>query len=236
MRTMLFLGFDPNLDRNKQFLRDLRSLIILDADKRRKLLEAVFEVLDIKSDNARKERIERLAKETKVSLPEIYSALESCSFLVEHLAKDECKEDKSTDLGEDLRELTGITEAETNRFVEVVENIKHDAVDRYKVQRMKKAFEAGVLPSLQSCGATVEIRALIEDRYHFGMDPDKYKPTITGYAPVISINLSVDSGVLNEFIFQATPEEVRFLIGKLRATLTEVEAFENYISKKRKKT
>jgi hypothetical protein len=235
MRTMFFVGFDPNKDTNRAFLRELRCLISFDADKRGKLLKAVFDILDIRSEKARKDRVETLAKEIKIPLPDVYSALGSCNFLMESLARDENKADKPINLGEDLRELTGISAEETSRFVEVVENIKRDAVDKYKVQKKRKSFEAGVLPSFRGCGVTVEMRAVIDDKFGFGMDLEKYKPKIVGHAPVISVHLHTDSGVLDEFIFQASPEELQLLVDNLRAALTEAEAFKKYISIKRGK-
>jgi hypothetical protein len=230
MRTILFTSFDPTSEANKQFVRDLRTFLKMNSDIRLAVLGLTINVLNERTEKGRRDTIEKFSNEKRLPLPEILSAAESCRFLIYALAKDECRDDKSPDLGEDLRELTGLTAQETAAFVETIDKIRSDFLEIYRTTRKKRVYEAGVLPSLKSCGNTVEFRAIIEDRFRFGMVADDYHPRILGYAPVISVHLSTDSGFVDDFSFQASPQEISLLIDNLRAALREAEAFEAHLS------
>lgn len=142
---------------------------------------------------------------------------------------DEVSKDKASDLGEDLREIAGLTAEESATFVEIVENLKSGAVAKYKTLRTRKSYEAGVLPSLSGVANSVEFRAVTEEAFKLGAQPEEYKPKLVGHVPVISIRLKVDSGHVGEFVFQASPEELQLLIDSLNAALVEIKAFEKHL-------
>jgi hypothetical protein len=68
-----------------------------------------------------------------------------------------------------------------------------------------------------------------EDLYRWGTPVEEFSPRVTDAVPVVSIHIEADVGNPKDFYFQASKEDVEYLISLLSAAKKELIAFEDYL-------
>jgi hypothetical protein len=226
MKTRFFADFDPNLEQNKAFVRDLQHLLRLSPENRGYFYKAILDSTRTFSSRQDEEILETLAQDTKQARPHVDFAFHALMFLANRLTRDEFKMDTPDGLAEDLRDLGVIQADEAKPVAQVIAHAKSELFPEYKKIAVARAYAGGVLPSLRSIGTTVELRPVIEPYFRLGMRPEEYKPKIVDQVPVISVHLAVDSGPVKEFVFQTSPDELEAIVQRLQATLMDLHLLE----------
>jgi len=226
MKTIFFADFDPNLEKNKGFIRDLQELLGLSLENRGHFYKAILDSIRAFSQMQKEEILEKLAQETKITRPHLDFAFHALRFLADRLSSDECQRDMPDDLAEDLRDLGVIQADEAKEVAQVISHIKSELLSEYKKISITQAYVGGVLPTLRSIGTTVELRPVIEPKFRLGMHPEEYKPNIIDQVFVISVHIAVDSGPVKEFIFQTSPDELKAIVRRLQGTLIDLHLLE----------
>jgi hypothetical protein len=86
-----------------------------------------------------------------------------------------------------------------------------------KLLARERAAESGVLPAFTGVSTTVELRGVFKKPYKLGSKIEDYTPELLSYRPIVSVAISVDGGVTKTFTFQATPDELKYIIAELQA-------------------
>jgi hypothetical protein len=81
--------------------------------------------------------------------------------------------------------------------------------------------EIGVLPYLKSVGTTVELRGVFDRSFRLGDDLGSYAPQLLSVTPIVSVSIGLDSGTPEGINFQASPDDLQFLIEVLKAAQHE---------------
>jgi hypothetical protein len=226
MKTIFFADFDPTLEQNKDFVRDLQYILKLSPENRGQFYKAILDSIMAFNQMKKEEILEKLAQDTKIARPHVDFALHALGFLAKRLSRDEFQKDSPNDLAEDLRDLGVIQADEAKAVAQVISHVKSELLPEYKKISIAQAYSGGVLPSLRSIGTTVELRPVIEPYFRLGMRPEEYKPKIINQVFVISVLLTVDSGPVKEFVFQTSPDELEAIVRRLEGTLIDLHLLE----------
>ena len=99
-------------------------------------------------------------------------------------------------------------------------------VEKDNIYRLEKWFSGRLLPSYQGCSALVDFRAVMKNPFGFGEDEklDKYEPVCIGFAPVVIVEISRDSGDPKIFQFQCEGDHLQVLIENLQSALKDLKA------------
>ncbi len=232
MKSALFYSISRDSDSARTLLLDLCTVLRLTGDQREACLSAICDLAERAMTRAqRRKTSERLALDQDIHRVDAAAAIAALEFLARQLSGEEFAADSTEDLSADLQESAiaheiDISDADILVFAELLTTLRERVVPDYKKIRSRKAHTTGVLPSLTSFGTTVELRAIIEDTFRVGMSADEYEPEITGLVPVVSVRLTTDTGLADEFCFQASAEEFDVLIEALKAAQKDLKKIE----------
>lgn len=234
MKSQLFSKFDPSSKENDEFATDFARLISLPDKALSACIDSLPDLLLAKTETRTTELYDRLHEQTGQS----YIDLRSSVFCMEFLTVKSLESDKKSDTPEawadDLRGLKIIDSDDLERkFVALAERLKREIAPQYELQLRRREFAKGVLPSIKSMGTTVELRAVQRDKYKIGENFDNYKSKIEDVVGVISVHITTDSGSFDDFHFQASEEELEYLIDTLRAALDDLESLKSFKSPER---
>lgn len=232
MKSALFYSISQDSDSARTLLLDLCTVLRLTGDQREACLSAICDVAESAMTRAQEREVsEQLALDQDIPRVDAAAVLRALEFLARQLANEEFAADSIEDLSADLQESAmaheiDISDADILVFAELLTTLRESIVPEYKKIRTRKVHAIGVLPSLKSFGTTVELRAITEDKFRVGMSADEYEPEITGLVAVVSVRLTTDSGLADEFCFQASAEEFDVLIEALKATQKDLKKIE----------
>jgi len=223
MKTRLFYTTCESRDNALSFLRDSKVLLSLSDEIRGELLGMVAE-LEAEAITGRQwvEKLEALASKHRIPVVDVTSAMQVLRFLTGQLTNENYKDDSTEDLADDFtwaaREYGVPLESEhKDLFRDTLKELRLRVIPKYEKIKRRRSAANGVLPSISSFGTTVEVRAVVENRFHIGMKAAQYEPKIVDFVPVASVSLGVDSGPIERFCFQLSEEELDALIEELRS-------------------
>ncbi len=221
-RTKLFRHIDLSLDENKQLSVDLRRMMELREEHQKLVISKIPDSFITKSPKALDELLNSLEQETGASRITIKSAVDICRFLSVRTSDPEFSGDNPADFARDVCEtglLDGKYEDNANRFFE----------DLFRVgPAIRSVFDRestkdGVFPTISSIGHTVELRAVIADRFKYGTIASDYEPAITGLVCVASISLGATGEGGEKFYVQVDEDTLSHLIEYLVAVRMEMK-------------
>jgi len=122
-----------------------------------------------------------------------------------------------------VAELKLLSPENSKKFERLFTVLKEEIAPVLERQERAKAAAIGVLPSFKGYGATVELRAVLNSKFHFGDIADEYEPEIGNVVPVASVVLRMTGGPPERFFFQADEDDLLTLIESLKATLKDMQ-------------
>jgi len=192
------------------------------------IVKILKELVAAKSESQRRGIEARLVGPDLIPSLHAVAAAHRISRLFFRAFSDEATKDDTPDAIVGDLVTMGCLSVEKNResLRELLSLIKKEA-GWYDVERRVGATRAGLFPSLTGIGTTAELRGVYTRELEFGEEADsvaqetrldKGKP----FVPVISVALTLDSGIPDRFVFQASPECIEWLIEELRLALHKV--------------
>ncbi len=239
MKTTLFYTLSREPELAKNIMRDIIVLFTLDEAKRKVCMLGLLEIADdTMTQKQRSDTIERIAKANDIDLLKALSSFQVLQFLLKKLDDDNFKKATTPELAEDFPVCCEQVDLEIDRdvaipvFKEVIEYLRSDEIlQKYTKINDKKLATSGVLPSITSFGTTVELRAVVGNPFRIGMVADEnYDPDIKDIAPVVSILLRADSGVVDEFSFQVSEAELEALIQELHSAQISIRKLQELVT------
>lgn len=240
MKTDFFYDIIRNPELTKSFLNDLLVALSITPDQRATLIGVLPEIIGkTLTSKQREDYAKRFAEQCGLEKLEAKSALQALNFIASQLAEESYSDDSIEDLRVDLivclkENDIDYSEENINVFGCILENLKKDTIPAYKQIKKRKKTATGILPSINSFSHTVELRAVIDSSFHIGMSANEYKPKLTDFVPVVSIFISVDSGVADELAFQASEDELEALIQELKAAKIDMSTIKQYLESREK--
>lgn len=228
METMFFESFDPSAETNRVFLRDLTTLLEL-SDGITASVEKEHLNAQRKVGGMRQNEKQALASKLGIPLTKLSSCLDVIEFITRRLSRKAYQDDTADGLAKDLVEVAPDANLNKHDLVKLFANLKDKIVPEYKEIRKKKLDSVSVLPRLRAVHTSCELCPIAEHEFELGDSVKDYDPEISGYVPVISVKLLSSSENLKEFIFQASPEALEYIIEHLKAALINAKAFEKFI-------
>jgi len=229
MKSKLFAVFDLDNKDNEGLKQDLHELMTLTVAQRDACISSLPEFLVAMTQPETRSLLEKLQAatgRTPVVLERIVRVLE---FFAKQMRDDETRGDTGRQWGEDLAEHGVLRVAEVDPFADAIESLAQ-AVGPVEAELKRLRYATGVLPSLQSLGVTVELRAVQDSRYRWGAPLSQYKPKIVDLTPVASIHIGTDVKERKDFYFQANARELQFMIDALMAAKLDLEALRDAVS------
>jgi len=221
MKSKFFSRFNINDERNKEFVTDLRDFIGLEKKEADFLLSQVVPFSLCRYMYERDVLVEKIAKQRSLDLSRVKNSLAVLRFFLERIVDADFAGD-SVDLWiSDLKESEIMNSNEIGYFQNILKNVWSIALNDYKMERKKENALIGVLPNFQGVSHSVELRGVLENDYHPGMDIKSYSPQIIDVVPIISIRIAIQSESQKEMIFQASKRDIQDLINDLNIALME---------------
>jgi len=234
MKSALFYAITSESDFAKTFLSDLVTLLRAKPEQRNGCFNVLLPLMLTMTADQKRTIAEQVAREHGFGYVEAAAALQALQFLLRELTREEYPEVPTQDFADDLRETASkydvpMSDLELNVFIETIDRLRGDVVPRYEEVKKEKATTTGILPSLLSFRTTVELRPVVANKFRIGMAADEYEPDIRGVVPVVSFVLEADSGVVDEFCVQMSPEELAALIEELRAAQVCLDRLQQFV-------
>jgi hypothetical protein len=225
-KSKLFGTFDPSEEQNKEFCRDLRAFLGVTEQERKAAIEAFSKFKESISSTERTEVIDLVTGEaglTGLQQKAIYRLMDfflrQCIAVIE---KTDMADDTIEMWTSDLRVLDVITESEEAVLTKVLSDFQRESLPSLHDVVRRLSYSAGVLPTINSFGATSELRAIRKRRLDWTSDSKDYVFDLGGFVAVGSIHIGTDSGHSREFDFQVDEKQLTYLISGLQQLLLEL--------------
>lgn len=231
MRTRAFGSFDPEIEANRQFKKDLELLLAMNDPDIGECLGRVHAYTFAPSDDAKTAVVEALSADLHRSFPDCAAILRILRYLARLLSDEDSRTDSAADWAADLQELRVVSEDKASAVIQLVERIRASVLPEFEKARRQQTYASGVLPYLASFGSSVELRAVLPKEYNLKDRVEDYRPEVTGLVPIASVLIRVDSGPIKSLAFQASAEHLGAFVRKLQAVLAELALLETYATK-----
>lgn len=223
MKSKLFGEFDATDENNKQFISDLKAVCELPPAHRQAIADALPGLLAASTEKQMQDRTDTLQRDTGASRLLIGHVCDFAGFFLRQMLDDRLKDEPFADWSSDLVELGLLEKQQEESFLALLQELKERTLPTVSRVRKELAYGVGVLPSLKSCGTTVELRAIFDKPYRWGISLKDYKPVLEKVVPVISVRISLDSGEISDIGFQMTPQLTDILIDHLKAARVDAD-------------
>ena len=230
MRSRLFSEFDPESKDNDLFAKHLKMAMTLTDAQAATCISAFAKVRLARTQMETRQHLQALEKETHLPLKQIDQALSVVQFFFRNMMRDDYKADTTEEWAEDLGQLDLLNDDEKPRFITLIEGLRSQVLPAIENDIRRRTYGEGVLPTLKSCGTTVEMRAVQKDRYHWGESLETYVPQIMDITGVVSIHIGLDEGTPEDFYFQASVDDLDLLIQQFTAAKKDLHALDRFIS------
>lgn len=230
MESKLFARFDPESQGNEQFAKDLEQVLGLPQAQLDAILREAPALARAQTQADMREVVVRLERDG-ISPLTVQHATSLINFFARALLDEDTSADSPSQWAADLQDpdIGILAPDKASAFLEFVGRIKDDLLPELDSIRKQKTYGTGVLPSLKGGGTTVELRGIFREPYRWGSALSKYEPEVIGVVPVISVHIRLDAGTPNEIWFQATPEELDYLISEFQAAKTASAALQAHL-------
>lgn len=229
MQSQLFSQFDTSDSDNDEFKNDVRMVLELNEEQLKSFITLFPEYIVPRTSIERRPVINKLVQKTGLSEINISRAVRITRFILSAFEDDNIGVDDSKYWFEDLIELEIANSEEEHTFSIFIELIQNQLREKIVDLAMVRDAEQGVLPYFSSANTTVELRAVLEEKFKWGQDIDVFQPAVKKLTPVISINIGVDSGSTKNFSFQVSPEDLRYLISELESAFKVTQVLSNKV-------
>jgi hypothetical protein len=237
MKSKLFSRFDIKGEDNKKFAEDFTYALNLEEEILSICVKFVGPLLLAELPLERDRILDRVEIDTKLPRVMFSKTMAVIALFLKTLSEPETQDDTPADWAADLQELRLIDPEDKDKqavFMKMAKSIQSESMS-FRDMLTRRRYAAGVLPMLESFGHSVELRAVQEGKYKWGEDIDKYKPSIIGTVPIVSINIGTDVSQNSRFYFQIKEDDIEFLIDELRAAKIEIDLLNQYLKGKDKK-
>ncbi len=206
-------------DEQEVLKRDSKILAEISTEKWPTILESMKKVIEAKTDRLESDLQQKLIDEGVLTTHQSAAVYRFIISFFKNFWREATKSDNPNDILEDLSTLECIDEDSTPTIRQVLELVRSES-EWYKHFRLTKRTERGIIPSLTSIEASAELRGVFEKGVNFGETAKtvalKTKlNTETPVTPIITVGIELNSGTPDTFFFQATPEDVEWIIENL---------------------
>ena len=217
MRTRIFNSF---ADLPKEFIEDFNILWNLPENKRFSLIPHVINLRKTETTIDKKNLLDKIFTEIGENTPDILRVLKLLEFI--YIQWDPTRDNPENFL-RDINELELIPSNKADEGERFLLNFFNELKNDNK-RRLQKIFSNSLLPSLESMITLIDFRAVIENPYRFGDKIEDFEPKCIDFVPVIIVRFQRDISEPTNFEFQCKPDDIRYIISHLQATLKELES------------
>ena len=227
--SKLFSRFDPTDEKNKEFGKDLRTALALPKNERNACVDILAE-MRLTTTNSQSERLYEVLEE-KTGVPNIVlvKVIGLLKFFLEKFADDKFRSDTSEQWASELVLLKQIQENQRDDLIDLIDGVRAKTLPAVERELLRRRYSGGVLPTMASCGATVEMRAVQRNPYRWTMPADQYNPKILDVVGVVSVHVGLDSGQPKDLFFQVSETKLDLLISQLQAAKKELSALQRFL-------
>jgi len=222
MQSKVFDRFDPEEEKNKALETHLRVFLGLSDEQRVACVQALAELVLAQTKALTDAVLERLAKQTSCSALALGQVLHLFQFFLRQMRDDDTRSDTPKLWSEDLVSLGLATPPEAAIIEQWLTRVRDEVLPEVEPVLRQRLYAAGVFPSLTQFGATVELRAVQEKKYRWGLPVSEYVPRVLDIVGVVSVHVGVDQG--NDFWFQVGEHELDLIIDSLVAAKADLRA------------
>lgn len=222
MQSRLFDRFDAEAEKNKALETDLRVFLGLSDEQRTACIQSLAELSLAQTKTLTEAVLERVAKQTKCSGLALVQVFGLLDYFLRHMRDEETRADTPRQWSEDLVSLAFVTPPEAVIVEQWLTRVHREVLPEVEPVLRRRLYAAGVFPSLTQFGATVELRAVQDKKYRWGLPVGEYVPRILDIVGVVSVHIGVDRG--DDFCFQVGEHELDLIIDSLIATKTDLQA------------
>ena len=223
MKSILFSSFDPMDKDNTEFTNDLQHLVNTNEEQWNIIMDYLPKLFISVPTSERKATKQELSKKSGLSLVEIQHDLSVISFFFNQFS-DKSKgifNDTPKSWADDLQSMGILKPDKVTFFISIMKQLKDKFKSTVSPILTEQQYQIGVIPTFSSIETTVEMRAMFENEYELETPVEDYIPKIIGVTPIISVVISASRGDSREFVFQASPSQIKTFIESLRSTLKE---------------
>jgi|GEM_PF-5417846 len=229
MKSRMFNKFDPNSKKNEQFLIDLKRLLSSSDGLLNEILDKVSDLYVVRTSSQRESIVDGISANTGKSKVEINYIVYILEFFIKNRLEDE-NSDTADDWLEDLKSLGVIELDEEEEFLRIAKVLIDDVVPKIEKDVKRQKFTTGLLPVLENIGATVEMRAVNENKFKVGQDLNNYVPRVSDIVPLVSLHIGLDTE--ENFYFQVSEEALDLMIDSLGAAKKDLSALKDFVKVK----
>lgn len=224
MKSKLFNRLDITNDLNKPFVNDFIDTFGFKQSDLEVIIKNLPAYIAQKKEESQQEELARIAGLINADKQQTETALDFLYYFFTFTERNEFRDEKIEDWADDLFQLPELSGIDRDLFIDTIRLMKTRDYDLINRARLFEVYQAGVLPRFDSLQTTIELRAVVEERYRSGNAVANYQPKVIDLIPIISCNLSTDSSENSHLFFQATIEDINTLITELEASIIIAKA------------
>lgn len=231
MRSRLITAaFDhPTGDAATTFARHLRETLDLDEADRNACLDFFPRVHLARTDRETQKVVDDLAAARQVERHKLEHGLSIMGFFVKALLSEALPDNDPGLWADDLQELGWVDDSSRAAFEAMLESVRSRLLPQMRPLVDEKRAAAAVLPSFESLGITVEVRAIRKDVYRWGTRIEEYRPEVLGTTSIACVHIGMDVGMPKDIYFQADEKDLDNIIASFVATKKDMAALRAYL-------
>jgi hypothetical protein len=230
MKSKLFSLFDLNDKKsNEAFLKDLSILSSLTTEQYDLVAKGILKLSEPLTKGEKNPIISALATSAGLEIHKLYSLLSLSDYFLERMRDDDLANDTIETWADDLQDAEYLNKKAKSNFLYYLSLLKNSVLSKVSDISKQRATSAGLLPSFKSCSTMNDLRAVLTHPYKWGTPIKEYEPSIESVVPIITVRIGVDTKENSSFVFQATPQEVDYLINELLAAKKSMQRLEKKI-------
>ncbi|NQT41076.1 MAG: hypothetical protein HQ581_26530 [Planctomycetes bacterium] len=220
---------DPDSTEATTFAKDVADVLALTEEDRQACLDMLPSVHFSQDEAEALRLLDRLVDDRHVDRDKLASAIEVMEFLLSMFLSEDIPDSDWKLWASDLEETGHLTSSTRPVFEAMVANIRSELATKVEPETRRRTVAAGVLPLIESCGITVEVRSVSEDSYRPGTPIEQFEPRVTETVTVASINITLDEGPFKDVYFQASESVLDNLIRAFQAAKKEMAALRGFL-------
>ncbi len=221
-RSRFFQFFDPTDPENAEFKRDVQLLAGLEPPQLDAVRSAVADFATASDPSTQLVIVERVASETGLPQVSVVRARWCLRAFLLAFMRPQLADESAESVAADLLESDYIPPEAESRVAGILGEVHDDVLPVARRALEEVSAGRGVLPFLQGCETTVELRGIFDRQYEPAMDVSSYEPAIRNVTGIVSLHLSLDAGAKDVY-FQADARGLRSLINELEAALKSLD-------------
>lgn len=217
MKSKLFRRFDLKNPKNKAFHVSIAEALKLTHEQTVKLVNVLPQIVQAQTPAEQFPVLKKFENDTAIPPVVLQRIVNFASFIIRALSNDDLENEDPELWADDLISSGILAPQLKNELLSFITLLKTECLEKIQSTELRQHAESGSLPVFATASTTVEIRGVLKKQYAWGCSIDDFEPEIDSLVPVISIAIGVDSGLVQQFTFQTTPQNLQYLIDELRA-------------------